>query len=204
MFKKVAMTGIILAGGKSSRMGKDKALLSFGEGTVLEHLWKLFHSIFEQTLIVVNDRKKYPSLDLPKDLLIEDLVKNRGPLGGLSTGFAYATYPHCFVGTCDMPLIHESFIRSMMKAWKTETADALCIRNPQGQWEPFPGIYARDNRSLVRVLIDLGHLSMYRLLEVISVDSWAMPEEYRNVMINMNTPAEYAAILEQRETLCGH
>ena len=202
MLKKIPMTGILLAGGKSARMGKDKALLPFGDGTVLEHLGKLFDSIFEQTLILVSDRTNYISLDLPVNLFFEDLVKNRGPLGGLSTGFAYAEYPHCFVATCDMPLIHESFIRGMIQAWKTEAADALCVQNPEGRWEPFPAIYKRENRSLIRILMDLGHLSMHRLLEVISVDGWDMPEKYRNLMINMNTPAEYRAVLEKRKVLC--
>ena len=202
MPKKIPMTGIILAGGKSSRMGKDKALLPFGKYTVLEHLGSLFGSIFEQTLMVVGDRTKYLSLDLPKGLFFEDLVKNRGPLGGLSTGFAYADYPHCFVATCDMPLIHEPFIRGMIQNWKAQTWDALCVQNAEGRWEPFPAIYKRENRSLVRILLDLGHLSMARFLEVISVDCWAMPAEYRDVMVNMNTPAEYEAVLEKKEVSC--
>ncbi len=202
MLKKIPMTGILLAGGKSSRMGKDKALLPFGECTALEHLGKLFDSLFQQTLILVADRTKYFSLDLPKGFFFEDLVKNRGPLGGLSTGFAYANHSPCFAATCDMPLIHEPFIRSMVRAWKAELGDALCIQDPEGRWEPFPGIYNRENRSLVRVLMDSGHLSMSRLFEVISVDGWAMPEEYREVMVNMNTPADYEAALEKRKVLC--
>ena len=69
MFNKISMTAILLAGGKSSRMGKDKALLSFGGQTVLEHLAKLFDSIFQQTLIVVNDKAKYRGLKIPKHFL---------------------------------------------------------------------------------------------------------------------------------------
>ena len=202
MLKKIPMTGILLAGGKSSRMGTDKALLPFGRRTVLEHLGKLFDSIFEQTVIIVNDKTKYLSLDLPSRFFLEDLVKNRGPLGGLSTGFAYANHSDCFVGTCDMPLIHELFIREMIKAWKGKTIDALCTKNPEGRWEPFPGIYKRENRSLIRILMDLGHLSVGRLLEVIAVDPWTMPESFKGVMMNMNTQTDYQAVLEKKRTLC--
>lgn len=201
MLKKIPMTGIILAGGKSSRMGKDKALLPFAESTVLEHLGKLFDSIFGQTLIVVADRNKYLSTGLPQKMFFEDLVKNKGPLGGLSTGFAYADYPHCFVASCDMPLLHEPFIRGMLKAWKAETWDALCTQDPEGRWEPFPGIYKRENRSLIRILMDLGHLSVSRLLEVISIHLWTMPPAFKDVMINMNTPAEYRLVLAKRKVL---
>jgi molybdopterin-guanine dinucleotide biosynthesis protein A len=203
MSKKIPMTAVILAGGKSSRMGKDKALLPFGDGSVLEHLARLLDSIFEQTLIIVDDRTKYLALDLPEGFFFEDLIQDQGPLGGLATGLVYASFPSCFVATCDMPLIHERFIRSIVKAWQAETCEALCILNPADSWEPFPGIYHRENRSLIQVLMDLGHLSMQRLFEVISVESWAMPEEYRDILINMNTPAEYAAVLEKRKVLCG-
>lgn len=198
MLKKIPMTGIILAGGESSRMGKDKALLPLGECAVLEHLGKLFDSIFEQTLIVVSDRSKYLSLDLPKSFFFEDLIKNQGPLGGLSTGFAYATCPSCFVVSCDMPLVHESFIRSMIREWKDEPWDALCIENLEGVLEPFPAIYKRENRSLTRILLDLGHFSMHRFLEVISINRWPVPREFRELMINMNTPAEYHIVLEKK------
>ncbi len=199
-------------------MGKNKALLPFGACTVLEHLWKLLDSIFEQTVIIVNDRTKYLALDLPEGFFFEDLIQDQGPLGGLATGLAHASFPACFVTTCDMPLIHERFIRSMVKTWKAETSDALCTQNSdpgahapgqpkvfetrsferRGFWEPFPGIYHRENSALIRVLIDSGQLSMQRLLEAISVETWAIPEEYRDVMINMNTPAEYAAVLEKK------
>lgn len=204
MHKKIPMTGIILAGGKSSRMGKNKALLPFGKSTVLEHLGKLFDSIFDQTLIIVAGRNQYLSLELPPNFFFEDLVKNKGPLGGLSTGFAYADYPYCVAASCDMPLIDEPFLRGMISAWRAETWDALCTQSADGRWEPFPGIYKRENRSLIRILMDLGHLSMARLLEVISVDLWAMPESFKGAMINMNTQADYQAVLEKRKALCGH
>ncbi len=204
MLKKIPMTGMILAGGKSSRMGKNKALLPLGYGCVLEHLGKIFDAIFAQTLILVDDKTKYLSLDLPESFFFEDLVKNRGPLGGLCTGFAYADYASCFTATCDMPLIHEPFIRSMINARRIETGSALCAKNLEGRWEPFPAIYNRENRFLAGTLRDSGHLSMGRFLEVISVDCWAMPEEFRGVMINMNTPAEYRVVLEKRKVLCEY
>ena len=200
---KVPMTGILLAGGKSSRMGKNKALLPFEGKTVLEHLGKIFSSVFEQTLIIVDDKKKYCHLDSWDGFFYEDLVKDRGPLGGLATGFFYAVYPICFVSTCDMPLIHESFIRSMIKAWKGEPWDALCTENPEEGLQPFPAIYKRENRSLIRVLLDVGHLSLHRLFEVISVDRWPLLEEFRSLLINMNTPEDYAAVLEKRKVFCG-
>lgn len=183
-------------------MGKDKAFLPFGDSTVVAHLLQLFNSIFEQTLILVHNRAKFLNNGIPRRFLMEDLVKNRGPLGGLSTGLAYALYPQCFVATCDMPLLHASFIRDMIQAWEGETFDALCTKDSEGRWEPFPGIYSRENRSLINVLINLGHLSMSRLFEVISVDCWNLPETYRDVMMNMNTPADYEAVLEKRRIVC--
>lgn len=192
MSKKIPMSAILLAGGKSSRMGTNKALLPFGKVTVLEHLAKLFETLFQQSLIIVDDKAKYRGLKLPQGFIYEDIVKDSGPLAGVTTGFTHAAYSWCFVATCDMPFINEAFIRTMTGAWQgREQWDALCVENPSGGLEPFPAIYARENRSLAQTLLDLGHLSMWRLFEVISIARWPLPQEFRGLMLNMNTPADY-------------
>ncbi len=216
MLKKIPMSAILLAGGKSSRMGTDKALLSFGEHTILETLFELLSSMFEQVLIVVNDKSKYIHLNIPENFFYEDVIKNQGPLGGLAAGFTHAQYASCFVTTCDMPLLNENFILSLANVWKGGMRDALCTENAvlpaqnylageiQGRFrpanenflEPFPGIYTRENRFIVRTLLDTGNFSMKHLLGVISVDRWILPGEFKEVMMNMNKPEDYEMVLD--------
>ena len=74
---KLPFSGVILAGGKSSRMGTDKALLPFGESTVLEFLTKLLNVLFQETLIIVENKKKCEKLNLGSALICEDIFKER-------------------------------------------------------------------------------------------------------------------------------
>lgn len=201
MFKKIPMTAVLLAGGQSSRMGTDKALLPLGEKTVLETLFEMLNGLFEQTLIVVNDKPKYAGLKIQKNVFREDIFKNQGPLGGLHAGFTHAEYPACFIMTCDMPLINEIFIMNMVRAWNGETLDALCAER-ESFLEPFPGIYSRENRFVVHALLEAGNLSMRQFLDVIAVDKWILPEDLQGLMINMNTREDYEKVLEKRKVTC--
>ena len=109
----IGVTGVLLAGGKSRRMGEDKRYLVVGEQTLLERGLDLLRSIFQEVLVVI--AQDSPPLDVDARV-VRDLVPDCGSLGGLYTGLTQATTLYIFVVACDMPFsrsgghypVHES------------------------------------------------------------------------------------------------
>lgn len=197
---KVPMTAILLAGGQSSRMGCDKARLPYGQQTILEHLVDLLGSIFEETFVIVNNRGRYKDLSLQRACVFEDLIGNGGPMAGIYTGLSYALHPESVVLTCDMPLVDREMIFYLLDHW-TKNYDVLCFKNSLGKWEPFPAVYRRSCRDLMRSLLVRGHGSMRELLEIARVKSLPLRSQQAASLANINYPEDYARILEEQK-LC--
>ncbi len=199
MPEKILMTAVILAGGKSSRMGRDKALLRFGEETLLESLAQLTASIFSETLIITRQNKNYQPLNLGGAVLLNDFLPNKGPLAGLYTGLAYSAYQASCVLTCDMPLVHASFLRQLAAFWQEEY-DAVCPQDPKGRLQPFPAIYSRASRYFIRLLLDRGETAMKRLFDILVIRPLILGKNEPDVLFNMNTRNDYEQVSKmQRE-----
>ena len=199
------ITGIILAGGKSSRMGRDKALLPFGGKTLLEDMAQRMSGIFDETLVIVDERAKTEGLDLGAAQVHEDLVKYQGPLSGIYTGLCDSKNRASFVWPCDMPLIDEWAIHQLIRKWKTEfsgledlSPEVICFEDAEGRAQPFPGVYRRSARTLIRLLLDQGQASMNRFFEVVTVRSFPLDQEKAEVLTNLNTPEDYEKILRSQ------
>lgn len=88
------ITGVVLCGGKSSRMNTDKALLKLGEKTIIEIIYKKLKSVFDEVIISANDSEKYKFLDAQ---IIKDIYKDRGPLAGIHSALKYSEYEKIFI-----------------------------------------------------------------------------------------------------------
>ena len=191
------MTAIILAGGKSSRMGQDKALLEFGGKTILENLVDFSSSFFNETLIVVNQGKKLSGLDLKKSSVHEDLIPESGPLAGLYTGLVYSKNLLSCVLTCDMPFVDDLVIRKLVEH-EEAGYDVICLET-EGDDQPFPGIYRRSSRSLIKSLLESGEKSMKRFLQIATVKWIELEIERKEALINLNYMEDYHRALEQKD-----
>ncbi len=200
MLKKIPMSGVILAGGKSSRMGQDKAFLRFGKGTMLESLARLMNSIFEETLIIVNEKMNCETLDLCNAVVYVDIFKNHGPLAGLYTALAYSKCAASCVMPCDMPFVDEALLRDLADSAEEEY-DALCFEDAEGRLQPFPGLYFRSVRHLIWLLLDRGEFSMQRFLQVAVIKPLVLEKEKSRVWVNMNTPEDYHQVLKEKKGL---
>src|SRR6266496_3170841 len=96
------ITGIILAGGKSSRMGTNKAFLRLGNKYVIEILADLMKNIFSKMILITNEPALYKFLKID---IYEDIYKNKGPLGGIHSGLVNSQTEKNFVLSCDIPFI---------------------------------------------------------------------------------------------------
>ena len=95
-------TGIILAGGKSSRMGTNKALLTIDGKTVIERIVNQLEQIVDEIIVVTNPFHDYEFLQLP---MVEDKWKGMGPLAGIEAGLNASTTERNLIVACDMPFI---------------------------------------------------------------------------------------------------
>ncbi|RPH80745.1 MAG: molybdenum cofactor guanylyltransferase [Nitrospiraceae bacterium] len=101
------ITGILLAGGKSRRMGEDKRHLVMGEQTLLERGLAVLHSVFQDVLVVIAQDSPPLAVDTR---VVRDVVSHCGSLGGVYTGLLQATTPCIFVAACDMPFLNQAVI----------------------------------------------------------------------------------------------
>ena len=184
-----AMTGIILSGGKSLRMGKDKAFIKVKGIPIIERITALFQKLFKETIIVTNHREVYLYL---KVTLHEDLIPNAGALGGLYTGLFYSTFPYSFVVACDMPYLRTEVIHHLIE--KIKGYDVVVPRTEDGL-EPLHALYSKRCVEPIRSvlaekktrIIDLYPLVRVRVIEaeeILPVDPGM------ESFININTPEE--------------
>ena len=154
MAQKSALTGLVLAGGESRRMGRPKAGLEIGGrplvGRVLESLRP-----FCSDLIIVARR---PSGFLDWGVrVVRDLVVGQGPLGGLVTGLFYARTPWSLVAACDIPFLKPEVVELLVEAIQGQGAGprAVVPRTPGG-WQPLAAAYSRDCQAPARRLLEAG------------------------------------------------
>lgn len=160
-------TAIILAGGNSSRMGFDKQLIKIGENYLIDMIIDNLNRIFEEIIVVSNVKS---ILNSRKIIVVEDEIKNLGPLGGLHAGLKNSTNMYCYVIACDMPYINNEYIKYMMKILRRSgSVDALITKF--GEWiEPFNCFYSKNIIKDIEGHINLGNRSVYSLMKKLNVE----------------------------------
>ncbi len=189
------MTGIILAGGKSRRMGADKAFIDAGGVPLFERVYRIFREIFPEIIIVTNDDNLFKRYEarLQKDILL-----NKGPLGGLYTGLFYSPSYHAFCTACDMPLLNPRLIKYMVE--ERDEYDVIVPKTRDGL-HPLHAIYSKKCLSPMRQLLDRDDLRIVNIFHRIRV-RYIDETEIRKVdphmrsLININTEEEMEAVRE--------
>lgn len=184
------LTGYILAGGKSSRMGVDKGLLQFKGKAIIEHVIEQIQTVVQKVVIVSNN-PEYEKFGLE---VIPDLVKNIGPAGGIYTALKHSGTNLNFVVSCDMPFINRKAIEFLL-----QSTDSYQIVLPEfrGKLEPMFGVYSRECLPLWKGLIEKGVIKLQSLvshfnLRKINVDDNSFFTELTFMNINTKTDFENA------------
>ena len=140
----IPFTGYVLAGGKSTRMGRDKALLEIGGKPLIRSAANLLKALTER-VVILGPAEKYGFLGLP---VLPDLVPSRGPLSAIYTGLERSgTAVNLFLA-CDMPLMEETFLKLLVE--RAPLADAVLLRLDDGSLEPLCAVYNRSCLPTVR------------------------------------------------------
>lgn len=133
-------TAVILAGGKSSRMGFDKQFLEINNERLINILINRLEEVFNEIIIVTNKPEKYKDF---KYKVIIDIIKGRGPLSGIHAGLNESSSKYIFVTACDMPSINLQYIQYMKGIIEKLEVD-VCVTESQDGIEPFHGFYSKN------------------------------------------------------------
>ncbi len=157
------MTGAIIAGGKSRRMGFNKALIKINNETIIERGVKLFKEVFSETFIVANGLLTYENLNT---LAVADIFKGAGSLGGIYTALFHSTTDHAFVAACDMPYMNKDVIKRILASAREAEAIIPFINE---QFHPLHAVYHRKCMKPIEAMIKDGNLRVNDLLKKIHV-----------------------------------
>jgi molybdenum cofactor guanylyltransferase len=185
------MTGIVLAGGKSSRMGVEKALLNLDGNTIIDKILYVYKRIFQNIIIVTNSPKKYKGCGAK---LTKDIVADKGPLGGIYTGLLESKDEYCFVAACDMPFINEELIRYIISM---ENYDVV-VPVLEGKFEPLFALYSKSCLKVLKKQLEEDKLSIADFLlkvniKEVKIDEIRMFDKQLLSLININTPEDFRA-----------
>ncbi|MBA4312363.1 MAG: molybdenum cofactor guanylyltransferase [Chlorobiaceae bacterium] len=191
--KNRSITGVILAGGKSHRMGQDKALLEYRGKPFIQHIAEILKGIFDKVIIISDDGEKYNFINLP---IYSDIYKNCGPLAGIHAALKQNQYD-IFVTSCDTPVIEKKVIQTLLKI---STEGEIFTFSINKRIEPFPGIYKFDCLNRLESEIDSGNLSVQKFIKkckskVFPFEKY-FPISKEAVLKNINTPNQYKSLLK--------
>jgi len=142
------MTGVILAGGKAKRFGGTrKSFIEVNGKPIIETQLKLFNKLFDEVIIVANDTVPFIKYDA---LIVSDILKNKGPLGGIYTALYHMKHDSCFVAGCDMPFLNGRLIRHMMESAGRDWIYSVRI---DGRYEPLHTVYSKKCQKTVATMI---------------------------------------------------
>lgn len=183
------MTGVILSGGRNSRMGENKAFIRIEGEQLIDRTVRLFRAVFQEVIIVTASPLDY--LD-QQATIVTDILPEKGALGGLYTGLFFALYEHVFVAACDMPFLNRAFLEHMIR--QTAGYD-IVVPAPTDGLQPLHAVYARRCLPVIRSLLDRNRLQIkelypaHRLLKIPPEVLRSFDPEGR-MFLNVNTPED--------------
>ncbi len=187
---KASVTGIILAGGKNSRMGTNKAFLEIDGTRLIDNTINIYREIFSEIIIVTNDPLSY--LEFTSATVVTDIYKGKGALGGIYTGLFYSRNPYAFVSACDMPYLNKDFIEYL--AGQCGKHDVIVPALAEG-YQPLHAVYSRNCLPSIKRLLMLDKLKVtgfYRDMRVLEIsEEQILPfNKDSRLFQNLNTPQD--------------
>ena len=168
------MNAIILAGGKSSRFGSDKAMYKIEQKPMLENIVEKLEAFFDNIYIIGNEKQKLKEVNRQIKFL-SDIIPDKGPLGGLYTGLSESDSQFNYLQACDMPFICEEYLNFMKSYIKEDSNYDAYIPVKDGYLEPFVGIYNKSIKNDILKLIKKEQLNFDYLFNEINIKK--IPEE---------------------------
>lgn len=180
-------SAILLAGGKSSRMGRDKAMLPFRGVTLLEWQVRKLRGLGIEDIMLSGDRGHMEGVRV-----IPDEYPGRGPLGGLHACMKRACHPDCLVLSVDVPLVPAQALAELIRVHRESGAAVTLLRHGD-KWEPLMGVYRSGLHRIAGPLLEGRDTAVRRLLDETGFQlvDWQVDEA---LFLNCNRPEDYARL----------
>jgi molybdopterin-guanine dinucleotide biosynthesis protein A len=187
------LTVAILAGGKSSRMGADKAFVRVLGRPLIEDILAQVSDLGAETIIITNQPEGYAYLGLPH---FTDVLPDMGALGGLYSALDHSTQPHTFCLACDMPFVVRPLLEHLISL--IPEGDVIVPRlsvDGAPEAEPFRAVYARACLGPIRAALEAGRRRVISFFPDVRVRYVDEPEINRFDLqhlsfFNVNTPED--------------
>ena len=184
------MNAVILAGGKSSRMGTNKAFLELKGKTFIELQIELLREMFDEIFISANTPSEYEYLNLP---VFKDIYPDKGPLGGIYTSLINSSSFHTFMLACDMPFVESGLIKHLKDL--TKEYDVVIPKSEKGL-EPLHAFYSKKCIDPIKRELDENNLRIISFfphvnVKIVELNSLPPSDSFRNSIKNLNTRDEY-------------
>lgn len=200
------VTGVLLAGGKSRRMGEDKRFILVGQRTLFERTYAVIRELFEQVCIVIAQDSPSLQAEVP---VVRDLIPDCGSLGGLYTGLRRAKTQHIFLASSDMPFLNPDVIRYMVRL--KDQVD-IVINRWTTRLQPTHAVYGQNCVPVIEEMINLHNKKIHSMIDHPALRVRVITErEIRHIdhdgrsMFNINTPSdlEHARSMHKADTGFG-
>ena len=191
-----AVTGVILAGGQSRRMGQNKALMRLGNEPLIVHVIRQMESVTDELLLITNEPDLYTSLKLP---ICPDILPDMGALGGLHAGLSYAANSTVICVGCDMPLLQSNLLSHLVALLGPYDAVVPCVQavdRPSPVFQTLSAVYSKRCLPVIDEMLAVDELRVHALYDRIDARI-VQPHEWRKFdprglsFFNINTPEDF-------------
>ena len=184
MKKKSTITGIILAGGKSSRMGEDKGFLKLNGKTFMSSIIAALNPIVGE-IIIVSNNSEYDVFNLKR---VADSMEDSGPLAGLYSGLLHSETENNIVLSCDVPLISTSVLKKLLEGAPSE-AEVIQFES-EGKTMPLVAMYKKKCRHHFLKLLQTKERRLRFAIDQLDVKTITLDSELGKTVRNINTISE--------------
>ena len=191
------VTGVILAGGESRRMGSDKSLLPIDGARFIDHIYRRLTALFDEVIIVTNSPDLYADIPCRK---VPDLYRAQGSLAGIHAGLHHARHQRVFVVACDMPFVSAAVVRRLCL---TDGSGDVVIPCGEHGFEPLHAVYGKGCLPAMEKTLAGGERRIVAFFDEVKVAQVPLADftdidpqglSFRNI----NTPQEYFHLREKQ------
>ena len=190
------VTGVILAGGQSRRMGQNKALMRLGDDPLIVHVIRQMESVTDELLLITNEPNLYTALKLP---IHTDILPHMGALGGLHAGLSYAANRTVICVGCDMPLLQPNLLSHLVGLLGDYDAVVPCVQSADGAttvFQTLSAVYSKRCLPVIDGMLALGELRVHALYDridarIVQPQEWQAFDPRGFSFFNINTPEDF-------------
>jgi len=181
MANKKNITGIILAGGKSSRMGTDKGFIVLNDMLFVEHIIKALQPLVGK-IIIVSNNSNYDKFGFKR---VPDLIKNSGPLAGLYSGLFHSETDNNLVLSCDIPFINTEVLQLLVN--NIENDFQIIQFKSQNKTMPLISLYKKECLETCKALLNKGEKRLRQVMNHVHTKTITIDPNLEHYVQNINT-----------------